>query len=162
LIVTGKGERESGDICTVVAFGVGGNRMGREGDVAIGVVRLEDTADAETDVVCGSLRLLRKGLKNQDGANLDVKELREELLVSRRCSPVVDETAVDVERFDCADRTEDCDGEVLRVEKVAFGVLCKILTGRDGSSSSAAGNSVMMRRGLSSIGAILVDMMELR
>jgi len=84
-------------------------------------------------VVCGSLGTLRNGLKSQDGANLDVKELREAALVSRRRSRVVVEIAVDVERFDFTDRTEDWDGEVLRVVTVILGVLCRILIGRDGS-----------------------------
>jgi hypothetical protein len=79
---TGTGERASGDICTSVVFAGAGNRMGRGGDVAVGVRELDDIADAETGVVCGSLRLLRKGLKNQAGASLDVKELREVVLVS--------------------------------------------------------------------------------
>jgi hypothetical protein len=92
---------------------------------------------------------------------LDVKEVREEL-VSRRRSAFVDELAVEVERFECTDRTDDCDGEVLKVVADAFGVLCKILTGRDGSPEAPGGNSVMTRRGLSSIGAILVEMIELR
>jgi len=161
LIFTGNGERDSGDICTVGALLGGGNRIGRVGDASVGGVGLDDTADAETGVVCGSLRPLRNGLKSQDGANLDVKEVREEL-VSRRRSAFVDELAVEVERFECTDRTDDCDGEVLKVVADAFGVLCKILTGRDGSPEAPGGNSVMTRRGLSSIGAILVEMIELR
>ena len=119
-------------------------------------------ADAETGVVCGSLGPLRNGLKSQDGANFDDKELREELLVSRRRWLSVDKAAVNVELFDCTDRTEDSDGDVLRVVTTVCGVLCKILTGRDGPTGPSGGNSAMMCRGLSSIGAILVDTIELR
>lgn len=158
LIFTGIGERDNGDICMAVAPLGSGNRMGRAGEASVDV--LDDMADAETGVVCGSLRPLRNGLKNQDGANLDVNELREEL-ASRRCSPLVD-VAVDIERFERTERIDDCDGDVLRVVAFDFGVLCNMLTGRDGSPESSEGNSVMTRLGLSSIGAILFDMMELR
>ena len=120
---------------------------------------MDDTADAETCVVCGSLGTLRNGLNNQDGANFDVKEVREEPLVSRRRSTFVDEVAVDVERFES---TEACDGEILRVVTVVFGVLVRMLTGRDSSTCPSGGNSAIIRRGLSSMGAILVDMIELR
>jgi hypothetical protein len=160
LIFTGTGERDNGDICTAVVLLGSGNRMGRAGEASVDVVGLDDMADAETGVVCGSLRPLRNGLKNQDGANLDVKELREEL-ASRRRSPLVD-VAVDVERFERTERIDDSDGEVLRVVTVDLGVLCNMLTGRDGSPESSDGNSVMTRLGLSSIGAILLDMIELR
>ena len=97
LIFIGKGERESGDICPVVALGGTGNRIGRAGDVALGALGLEDMADAETGVVCGSLMPLRNGLNNQDGVSFDVKEAREELVVSRRRSPLLDEVAVETD-----------------------------------------------------------------
>lgn len=98
----GKGERDRGEIWPVVGFGGTGNRMGRTGEVAMGVEGLEETADAETGEVWGSTGPLRKALKSQDG-NLDE---RAEALISRRSTLVVEVVVTD-DRAECIDRIED-------------------------------------------------------
>lgn len=161
LIFMGKGERDIGETCADAGFGGWANRIGLAGDVAVGVVDDEDEPDAETAVVCGSLGPLRKGLNSHEGVSFDVKDVRDELLASRRRSPFI-EAAVDAERFDFVERIEDCDGELLKELKVAAGVLFRILVGRESGGKPSGGNSKLMRLGLSSIGAILADIIELR
>ena len=61
----------------MIALVGGASRIGRAADIVDGLV------DTEIGVVCGSLGPLRKGLKSQEGANLEVKVLLEELVESR-------------------------------------------------------------------------------
>jgi hypothetical protein len=103
LIVTGKGERDNGEPCSVTTLLDEGGRIGRARDT---VVWLDWLADTETVVVCGSLGPLLKGLNSQEGVNLEVKVAREEVLDSRRL-PTFVESVVDAEKLDCTDRIEN-------------------------------------------------------
>lgn len=84
LIVTGFGDRET-VLCIVVGFASAGMRIGDDTAVKLGdeVGLLPEATEATIGDVCGSLGTLLKGLKSQDGANLDFIELREDPLVSR-------------------------------------------------------------------------------
>jgi hypothetical protein len=63
-------------------------------------------ADADTEVVCGSLGALRNGLKSHDGVSLEVTEGRDE---EARSFLDTDD------RVERTEWTEDWDGEVLRL-----------------------------------------------
>lgn len=63
-----------------------------------------EEADADTEVVCGSLGALRNGLKSHDGVSLEVTEGRDE-----EARSFLDD------RVDRTEWTEDWDGEVLRL-----------------------------------------------
>lgn len=120
----------------------------RIGDTAMGVV----DADADTGDVWGSLGPLLNGLKSHDGASLAASELREDPVsrVLRGFEGLLD-------WLDCVERIErieDCEGEVPSPPKPAAPRM--LLAGPSG------GNVIMICLGLSSIGAILVDMIELR
>lgn len=124
------------DVC---AAGVGA------GTRVVGVWLIEE-ADADIGEVCGSLGPLRKGLKSQEGASFDAREP----FVGVCWVADVDE-ADSVER---KDRTEDCDGDIL------MPLNATVTDPLEGESSG--GKSTTTRLGLSSMGAILVAITELR
>ena len=107
LMVIGPGERDSGEVLTELFLeGLPGWRIGRAGDVVVGVFVGDPIADAETTVVCGSLGPLRKGLNSQEGANLEVKDgLVAEVLAFRPFSSMT--FVVPDEPFDRTDRMDD-------------------------------------------------------
>jgi len=100
--------------------------------------------DADTCEVCGSLCPLLKGLNNQDGASLAREPRAEEL------RGAFEDVADIVERKEWI---EDCDGEALN--PLNKGVATAV-------GESSGGRSMITRLGLSSIGAIFVDMIEFR
>ena len=168
LMVIGPGERDNGEVLTVLFLeDFPGWRIGRAGDVAVGVLAGDPTADAETTVVCGSLGPLRKGLNNQEGANLEVKDgFVAGVSAFRPFSSFIDVTfVVPDEQFDRTDRIDDWDGDALSVVKVAVGVFSNTLGGREGPGTGnlSSGRSLVTLMGLSSIvGPIFVEMIEFR
>jgi hypothetical protein len=91
-------------------------------------------------------------LNNQDGANLELRDARKEGALLER--PLVALDDVDDDLVERAERIEDWEGDVLKLPSVtpnkAFDV--------DGSSG---GRSLIIWRGLSSIGGILDDRIDL-
>lgn len=115
-------------------------------------VRLVE-ADADMADACGSLGPLRNGLNNHDGANLELREARKEPVLPVRPF-VAFEDAVDDDLVERIERTEDWDGDVLKLLRETPSKTVEV-------EGSSGGRSLIIWRGLSSIGGILEDRIDL-
>jgi hypothetical protein len=148
LIAIGFGGRDG--VCAAGLDTVG-IRIGDDGRVISGEDACTSVVELDTEegaVSCSTCGELLNDFKNQLGANFDVNDVR-----GGFCSWVVDEAVGDVER---AERIDDWEGEVLSPLEGDSIVFPSVWGG------SSGGRSTTSCRGLSSIGVILVDIVDSR
>jgi hypothetical protein len=153
LIAIGFGGRDM-EACTTV-LDTDGMGTGEDGRVASGeAVPTNVSEDVEVGDACGcgsTCVAILKGFNNQAGANFEVNDVREEFL-SRAGSAATEF----VGEFERAERVEDREGDTL---SPLDGCLATLLSSRE---ESTGGSSTISCRGLSSIGVILLDIVDSR